>query len=94
MCPQERALESDEASTEIAGELVSQPSRPLYLTQPLKTAQYEKAQTIAPLLADVEQYVPVVLARAGFEKRQIEAGNAGEHSVSTFFLRHRLTVLT
>ncbi|KAI0769831.1 RNA-binding protein Prp24 [Fomes fomentarius] len=41
---------------------------------------YEKAQTIAPLRADVEQYVPVVLARAGFEKRQTEAGKAGDNA--------------
>ncbi|KAI0632486.1 RNA-binding protein Prp24 [Trametes polyzona] len=41
-------------------------------------ALYEKAQSIAPLQADVEQLVPTVLARAGFEKRLIEAGKAGE----------------
>ncbi|RPD62808.1 RNA-binding protein Prp24 [Lentinus tigrinus ALCF2SS1-6] len=55
----ERALDSEEAATEI-------------------NTVYEKAQTIAPLQSDVEQLVPVVLARAGFEKRLIEAGKAGE----------------
>ena len=40
-------------------------------------AAYEKAQTIGPLKADIEQLVPTVLARAGFEKRQIEAGKGG-----------------
>ena len=40
-------------------------------------AAYEKAQTIGPLKADIEQLVPAVLARAGFEKRQIEAGKGG-----------------
>ncbi|KAI8978842.1 RNA-binding protein Prp24 [Trametes punicea] len=42
------------------------------------TALYEKAQSIRPLQADVEQLVPLVLARAGFEKRLVEAGRAGE----------------
>ncbi|KAH9851597.1 RNA-binding protein Prp24 [Lenzites betulinus] len=37
-------------------------------------AVYEKAQSIAPLQSDIEQLVPTVLARAGFEKRLIEAG--------------------
>ncbi|TFK90773.1 RNA-binding protein Prp24 [Polyporus arcularius HHB13444] len=41
-------------------------------------AIYEKAQTIGPLQSNIEQLVPVVLARAGFEKRLIEAGKAGE----------------
>ncbi|KAI0326875.1 RNA-binding protein Prp24 [Cubamyces sp. BRFM 1775] len=41
-------------------------------------ATYEKAQSIAPLQADVEQLVALVLARAGFEKRLVEAGKAGE----------------
>ena len=47
----------------------------LFISAP--TAINEKAQTIGPLQADVEQLVPTVLARAGFEKRQIEAGKAG-----------------
>ncbi|KAI0700046.1 RNA-binding protein Prp24 [Cerioporus squamosus] len=55
----ERALDSEQAATEIS-------------------IVYEKAQTIAPLQTNVEQLVPVVLARAGFEKRLIEAGKAGE----------------
>ncbi|KAI0712607.1 RNA-binding protein Prp24 [Earliella scabrosa] len=55
----ERALDPDEATTEI-------------------NAVYEKALTIPPLLADVEQFVPVALARAGFEKRRIESGDGGE----------------
>ncbi|KZT09316.1 RNA-binding protein Prp24 [Laetiporus sulphureus 93-53] len=37
-------------------------------------AVYEKTKTITPLQSDVEQLVPVVLARAGYEKRQFEAG--------------------
>ncbi|OJT12790.1 hypothetical protein TRAPUB_10625 [Trametes pubescens] len=41
-------------------------------------AVYEKAQSVAPLLSDVEQLVAAVLARAGFEKRSIEAGSSGE----------------
>lgn len=43
------------------------------------TAVYEKALTIKPLLSDVEQLIPVVLGRAGFEKRTIEAGKTGRH---------------
>ena len=45
-----------------------------------ESAVYEKALTIPPLLADVEQFVPVALARAGFEKRQIEAGKGGMYN--------------
>ncbi|KAI0820419.1 RNA-binding protein Prp24 [Trametes gibbosa] len=40
-------------------------------------AVYDKAQSIAPLQSDIEQLVPTVLARAGFEKRLIEAGKSG-----------------
>ena len=43
-------------------------------------AAYEKVQTIGPLKADIEQLVPAVLARAGFEKRQIEAGKGGMYN--------------
>ncbi|CCM02468.1 uncharacterized protein FIBRA_04567 [Fibroporia radiculosa] len=39
---------------------------------------YEKTHSIFPLQSDVEQIVPVVLARAGYERRQIEAGKTGE----------------
>ncbi|KAI0726224.1 RNA-binding protein Prp24 [Fomitopsis betulina] len=39
---------------------------------------YEKTKTIRPLQADVEQLVPVVLARAGHEKRLVEATQTGE----------------
>ena len=47
-----------------------------FLTNMLPAA-YEKAQTIRPLKGDIEQLVPAVLARAGSEKRQIEAGKGG-----------------
>ncbi|KAH9890065.1 RNA-binding protein Prp24 [Cubamyces lactineus] len=46
-------------------------------------ATYEKAQSIAPLQTDVEQLVALILARAGFEKRMIEAGKAGEQGFDT-----------
>ena len=49
-------------------------------------AAYEKAQTIGPLKADIEQLVPAVLARAGFEKRRIESGDGGSSTVSLQFL--------
>ena len=55
-----------------------------FTSRPLLTnmfpAAYEKAQTIDPLKADIEQLVPAVLARAGFEKRQIEAGKGGMYN--------------
>ncbi|CDO70855.1 hypothetical protein BN946_scf184801.g48 [Trametes cinnabarina] len=41
-------------------------------------AVYEKAQSVRPLLNEVEQIVPLTIARAGFEKRRIEAGKADE----------------
>ncbi|KAI0366626.1 RNA-binding protein Prp24 [Pilatotrama ljubarskyi] len=41
------------------------------------TAVYEKAQSVVPLQSDVEQLVTTVLARAGFEKRLVEAGKTG-----------------
>ncbi|KAI0771140.1 RNA-binding protein Prp24 [Trametes elegans] len=44
---------------------------------------YEKAQSIAPLQSDVEQLVAAVLARAGFEKRLIEAGKAGKQGLES-----------
>lgn len=43
---------------------------------------YMKAFNTQLLQADVEQIVPVVTARAGFEKRQIEAGSGGKISLS------------
>ncbi|KZT08482.1 uncharacterized protein LAESUDRAFT_757715 [Laetiporus sulphureus 93-53] len=39
---------------------------------------YEKMKTITPFQSDVEQLVPIVLARALYEKRQFEAGETGE----------------
>ncbi|KZT64612.1 hypothetical protein DAEQUDRAFT_717745 [Daedalea quercina L-15889] len=42
------------------------------------TAAYEKTKTIRPLQVDVEQLLPVVLARAGYEKRLVEAGRTDE----------------
>jgi hypothetical protein len=44
---------------------------------------YAKALSMNLLQSDVEQIVPIVLARAGFEKRQIETGDAG-----VILLRH------
>ncbi|KAI9057468.1 RNA-binding protein Prp24 [Trametes sanguinea] len=44
---------------------------------------YEKAQSVGPLKADVEQIIPLAIARAGFEKRLIEAGKAGEQGFDT-----------
>ena len=49
----------------------------------LSTDAYEKTKAISPLQADVEQLVPVVLARAGYEKRRVEEGSAGEQGFDT-----------
>ncbi|KAI0669180.1 RNA-binding protein Prp24 [Trametes maxima] len=57
-----RFLESNLESEEAASEVA---------------AVYEKAQSITPLQSDVEQLVATTVARAGFEKRLIEAGKAG-----------------
>ncbi|KAI0916773.1 hypothetical protein AcW1_007863 [Taiwanofungus camphoratus] len=46
--------------------------------EPEVSAAYEKTKSIGPLQSEVEQLVPVILARAGYEKRQIEAGKSGE----------------
>ncbi|PIL22915.1 hypothetical protein GSI_15611 [Ganoderma sinense ZZ0214-1] len=70
-------------SVPVSGELLSRYIRFLErVLEPDEAAKeinavYEKVQTIGPLQADVEQLIPTVLARAGFEKRQIEAGKAG-----------------
>ncbi|EJF56678.1 RNA-binding protein Prp24 [Dichomitus squalens LYAD-421 SS1] len=49
-------------------------------------AVYERGRTIGPLQADVEQLIPSVLARAGFEKRQIEAGKTDHDSLLQILL--------
>lgn len=48
---------------------------------------YEKAQTIAPLQQDVEQLVAIVLARAGFEKRRIDASKSGGFRPHSAFMK-------
>ncbi|EMD31421.1 hypothetical protein CERSUDRAFT_119799 [Gelatoporia subvermispora B] len=42
------------------------------------SAAYQKAMAVGPLVADVEQLIPVILAREGFEKRRFQSGNTGE----------------
>ncbi|KAF9811778.1 hypothetical protein IEO21_06434 [Rhodonia placenta] len=51
-------------------------------TAPAIVDVYEETKTIAPLQADVEQLVPTILARAGYGKRQVEAGQMGENGLN------------
>lgn len=44
------------------------------------TDVYMQAFNTKLLVEDIEQIVPVVLARVGYERRKIEAGNGGEGS--------------
>ncbi|KAI0755299.1 RNA-binding protein Prp24 [Daedaleopsis nitida] len=41
-------------------------------------AVYEKAQTIRPLITDVEQYIPFILAYVGWQKRSAENGESSD----------------
>jgi hypothetical protein len=43
---------------------------------------FQKALSTNLIQKDVEQIVPIVLARAGFEKRLIESGTAGEDALN------------
>ena len=43
-----------------------------------RTDIFQKALDTKLIQSDVEQIVPVILARAGAEKRQIESGRAGK----------------
>ena len=70
-------MEPEDAAKEISGKTTQPLLKRIYLLTTALSAAYEKAQTIGPLKADIEQLVPAVLARAGFEKRQIEAGKGG-----------------
>ncbi|KAF9257513.1 hypothetical protein L218DRAFT_910382 [Marasmius fiardii PR-910] len=44
---------------------------------------YEKAFSLNLLQSDVEQIVPIVLARAGYEKRRIEGGTSDDQTLPT-----------
>ncbi|KAL7280196.1 hypothetical protein ACG7TL_006615 [Trametes sanguinea] len=76
-------------SAPISGELYARYMR--FLERALESEEavveinsvYEKAQSVGPLEADVEQLIPLTIARAGFEKRLIEAGKAGEQGFDT-----------
>lgn len=52
----------------------------LNLTTNFQIDVFDQALGMNLLQSDVEQIIPVILARAGFEKRQIEAGNAGQYA--------------
>jgi hypothetical protein len=43
---------------------------------------FQKALSTNLIQKDVEQIVPLVLARAGYEKRLIESGTAGEDALN------------
>ncbi|KAM5538638.1 hypothetical protein V8D89_007667 [Ganoderma adspersum] len=79
-------------SVPVSGELLARYIRFLErVLEPEEAAKeintiYEKVQTIGPLQADVEQLVSTVLALAGFEKRQIEAGKAEHDSLLQILL--------
>ncbi|OCH91935.1 RNA-binding protein Prp24 [Obba rivulosa] len=61
-------LDSDEVDSEIAGRFSDD-----------VLSAYEKAMSVGPLVTDAEQLVPVVLTRAGFEKRRLQSGDASEN---------------
>lgn len=44
----------------------------------ISLAAYERSQTIASLMSDIEQIVPVVLARAAYERRRLQTEDIGE----------------
>jgi hypothetical protein len=68
-----------EARESVAGKILSRTidlSSTLTVTC-LLSEIYAKALSTNLIQAEVEQIVPLTLARAGYEKRQIEAGKAG-----------------
>ncbi|KAI1794811.1 RNA-binding protein Prp24 [Ganoderma leucocontextum] len=83
-----RGLRSVPVSGELLGRYIRFLERVLEPEEVAKEINtiYEKVQTIGPLQTDVEQLVSTVLARAGFEKRQIEAGKADYDSLLQILL--------
>ncbi|GBE83236.1 predicted protein [Sparassis crispa] len=47
-------------------------------------AAYDKTRSIAPLQYDVEQLVPVIVARAGYEKRRLGGSDEDEKTYDSF----------
>ena len=73
---QERSVSPEEAELHITGSSTSLCS--MYYVSNVIAEAYNKMEAIAPLQANVEQLVPVILARAGYEKRRLEAVDDGE----------------
>ncbi|OBZ68772.1 hypothetical protein A0H81_11060 [Grifola frondosa] len=71
-------------SAPVSGEVLSRYIRFLERVFDLDDAEseiravYENAKAIGPLQSNVEQLIPVIIARAGYEKRRVEAGKGGE----------------
>lgn len=42
---------------------------------------YDRALEAKLVQVDIEELIPLVLARAGYEKRKVEAGDAGEEII-------------
>lgn len=54
----------------------------------LPSAVYESAMKFTPLQKDVEQLVPVILARASYEKRQADSQIESMYNLRPPFQRH------
>ncbi|KAI0081583.1 hypothetical protein K474DRAFT_1703756 [Panus rudis PR-1116 ss-1] len=69
-----------------SGEIWSRYLRFLERTEsesPSVAAAYESALSYPPIHSDVEALVSLILARAGYEKRLIDSGNAEDHTMET-----------
>ncbi|KAJ3490444.1 hypothetical protein NLI96_g1424 [Meripilus lineatus] len=59
---------------------------------PAVSAAFESALSFTPILSDVDQLVPLVLSRAGYEKRKVEAGEGVLPSSTNFTSQFTLRV--